>query len=67
MAQKHRTLADYFKQPGKSKRALAKKLHVHESYLSHIAAGRRQPSLPLAIAIAQMTGVPLTALVRVAS
>jgi transcriptional regulator with XRE-family HTH domain len=64
VAQKYRTLADYFEQTGKSKRALAKRLNVSESYISHIAAGRKQPSLAIALAIAQATGVPAAALVR---
>lgn len=64
MAQKYRTLADYFEQTGKSKRSLARRLNISESYVSHIAAGRKQPSLAVALAIAQATGVPASALVR---
>lgn len=63
MAQKYRTLADYFKQTGKSKRSLAKRLDVSESYVSLIAAGKRQPSLAVALRIESLTGVPAEALV----
>lgn len=63
MAQKYRTLADYFEQTGKSKRSLARRLNVSESYISHIAAGRKQPSLGIALRLAEATGVPVSSLV----
>jgi transcriptional regulator with XRE-family HTH domain len=56
-------LAAYFEQTGKSKRSLAQRLEVSESYVSLIAAGKRQPSLSLALRIESMTGVPAEALV----
>lgn len=65
MAQrKFKTLAAYFEGPPKrSKRALAKRLGIHESYVSFIASGKRQPSLDLALEIEALTGVPASALV----
>jgi len=56
-------LADYFKRTGQSKRALAKELGVSESYISFISAGKRQPSLALALRIESITGVPAASLV----
>jgi transcriptional regulator with XRE-family HTH domain len=61
--QRYKTLAAYFEQTGKSKRSLAQRLEVSESYVSLIAAGKRQPSLSLALRIESMTGVPAEALV----
>lgn len=63
MAKRYQTLADYFKRTGQSKRALAKELGVSESYISFISAGKRQPSLALALRIESITGVPAASLV----
>ncbi len=63
MAKKYRSLADYFTGTGERKRALARRLQVSESYVSLIAAGKRQPSLSLALRIESLTGVPASALV----
>ena len=67
MAQRYRTLADYFSERNarrrfKNKRSLAKQLHVSESYVSLIVAGKRQPSLDVALRIEQLTGVPAASL-----
>lgn len=62
MAQKYRTLADYFKQTGKTQESLAKKLGVKSAYVSMLAAGKRQPGLTLALEISRITGVPVEAL-----
>lgn len=63
MAQKYRTLAAYFEKTKKSKRSLARRLNVSDSYVSLIAAGKRQPSLKMAFRIEAMTGVPAASMV----
>jgi transcriptional regulator with XRE-family HTH domain len=63
VAQRYRSLADYFERTKKSKRSLAKRLGVSESYVSFIAAGKRQPSLAVALKIEALTGVPAASLV----
>lgn len=62
MAQRYRTLADYFEQTGRTHRSLAIKLGVDRSYISLLVSRNRQPSLPMAIEIAKYTGVPLESL-----
>ena len=42
---------------GLSKRALAKAIGVDPSYITHIEAGRKVPSLEVLVAVAQATGV----------
>jgi transcriptional regulator with XRE-family HTH domain len=65
VAQRHKTLADYFAGTPKQTRAvLAAKLGVDVSYISHLIAGRKQPSLGLALEIHRLTGVPLASLIR---
>lgn len=63
MPKRFKSLADYFRITGKTQRSLAERLDVDESYISLIVAGRRQPSLPLALQIEAATGVPVEALV----
>lgn len=43
--------------------AIARQLEVSAAYISLIAAGKRQPSLGLALRIEELTGVPAAALV----
>ena len=64
MRQRYRTLADYFEQTGKTQTEFAKRVGVHRSLISHIAAGRKQPSLPLALKIAEAAGVPIANLLK---
>lgn len=63
MQRRYRTLADYFEQTGTSQRALARQLGISKAYISLITSGDRQPSLPLAIRIVELTGVPMESLV----
>jgi transcriptional regulator with XRE-family HTH domain len=59
-----RTLAEFFQRKGApTQDALAKQLDVTPAYVSLIAAGKRQPSLRLALRIEELTGVPAAALV----
>lgn len=60
---KYQTLSDFFDKTGTTQDALAEKLSVSRSYVSLIAAGKRQPSLLLALRIESLTGVPVASLV----
>ena len=63
MRRKCQTLSDFFEKTGETHDALAERLGVSRSYVSLIAAGKRQPSLSLALRIESVTGVPIAALV----
>lgn len=64
MRQKPRSLAEFLDRDGApTQEALAKRLNVTPSYVSMIAAGKRQPSLRLAFRIETLTGVPAESLV----
>lgn len=63
MKQRYRTLADYFDQTGATQESLSAALGISRSYVCLLASGARQPGLPLAIRIAEYTGVPVEALV----
>lgn len=60
-------LAKYLEDIGKTDAYLASKVGCDRSMITKIRAGRVTPSLPLAIAIAAETGVPVEALLPVAS
>jgi transcriptional regulator with XRE-family HTH domain len=60
---KYKTLSDYFEQTGDSQQALANKIGVTRSAVCQWAAGKRQPSLHLALRIETLTGVPAESLI----
>lgn len=64
MKQRYRTLNDYFEQTGTTHQALADRLGVTAAYVSMMRAGKRQPSLGMALRLHNETGVPLEALLR---
>lgn len=58
------SLAEYLDRDGApTQDALAKRLDITPAYVSLIRAGKRQPSLALALRIQDLTGVPASALV----
>lgn len=60
-----RTLAEFFdRENAPTQDAIAEKLKVTPAYVSMIAAGKRQPSLRLALKIEKLTGVPAESLVQ---
>ncbi len=59
---KYASLSEYLKKTGTTHGALAKRLGVSRPYVTLIAKGDRQPSLTLALRIADETGVPAAAL-----
>jgi transcriptional regulator with XRE-family HTH domain len=64
---KAKNLTEYLAQSRLTQRALARALGISPSHLCDMLAGRRQPSLTVAVRIEQMTGVPIAALVRKAA
>jgi len=59
MPRKKRTLVTVAHENGTTLRKIAKKVGVHYSYLSHLAAGRRAPTLKRAFEISKALGVSL--------
>jgi transcriptional regulator with XRE-family HTH domain len=58
-------LNEFFKDnPDVTQAALAEELGISPNYVSMLASGERQPSLPLAIRISERTRVPIAALVQ---
>lgn len=57
------SLALWFNRSNYTQKAVAAVLGITEAHLSHLVAGNRQPSLPLAIAISELTGLPVQELV----
>lgn len=57
------SLLEYVERTSTTHAALAKQLGVSRSYVTLLIAGDRQPSLPLALAIERVTGVPAASLV----
>lgn len=62
-----RTLREYLDRNRVSRAAFARKLGVRASYVSMIAGGLRTPSLPIALQIHELTGVPVESLMRSAA
>jgi transcriptional regulator with XRE-family HTH domain len=56
------SLAAFFGEDRPGRASVAKKLGISESYLSLLVDGKRTPSLPLALRISKLTGVPVDAL-----
>ncbi len=57
------SLSEYLKRTDTTHAALANLLGISRSYVTLLASGDRQPSLPLALRIQALTGVPAAALV----
>lgn len=58
MAETRTPLALWFERSGHKQKDIAATLEIHESYMSLLVSGQRQPSLELAIRIATLTGIP---------
>ncbi|MCA0345235.1 MAG: helix-turn-helix transcriptional regulator [Proteobacteria bacterium] len=56
------TLAKHLLESGTTDAALAQKVGCDRSMISKLRAGKATPSLPLAVAISRVTGVPVEAL-----
>lgn len=56
-------LRAYLDKTGTSARVFAKRLGVDPAHVSHILAGRRVPSLPLALKIVDEANIPIESLV----
>lgn len=66
-APKYRDLDQFFTaNPERTHEWLAEQLDVDRSYISLLRSRQRQPSLPLAVRISEITGVPVKALVAAA-
>lgn len=63
MERRYRTLADYFEQTGKTHQELADQLGVTRFYVTLLSHGQRTPSLPMALRIQRLTGVPVESMV----
>jgi plasmid maintenance system antidote protein VapI len=63
VTQRYKTLQDFVEQTGTTHGELARQLGIKSSMVSLLCSRRRQPSLPLAIKIHHLTGVPYEAMV----
>jgi len=61
---KPKTLAEWVATCGKTQGEIASTLGISEGHLSHLIYGGRQPSLPLAVRISELTGVPIESLLQ---
>ena len=57
-------LEKYMKQHDLSRRQLAKKLKISESYLSHFLNGRRRFGGKTALRISKITGIPVETILQ---
>ncbi len=57
----------FLRKTNTSQKALARRLGIDAAHVSHILAGRRCPSLPLAAKIAQEANIPIHSLLGKAS
>jgi len=57
-------LEKYMKQHDLSRRQLAKKLKISESYLSHFLNGRRNFGGKTALRISKITGIPVESILQ---
>ena len=55
---KHDTLADYFRANPRTQDRVARAVGISPAHLSMIVSRQRQPSLPVAVRLAEATGVP---------
>jgi len=56
-------LEEYMKEHGFSRKQLAEKLQISESYLSHFLNGRRHFGGKTALRISRLTGIPVENLI----
>jgi transcriptional regulator with XRE-family HTH domain len=63
MKTRYRDLAEFFEKTARPQQWLADEIDVDRSYISLLVSGQRQPSLSLALRIAELTGVPIESLV----
>lgn len=63
MADTRTAIAEWFERSGYTQRKAAGLLGITEQHMSHLVAGRRQASLPLAVKISELTGIPVSALI----
>lgn len=61
-----RRIAAHLKRERKSQSALARDLSISRSYLSLIVAGKRQPSLSVALRLEEATGIPARSFLKAA-
>jgi transcriptional regulator with XRE-family HTH domain len=65
------SLAEFFEdasdEQGLTQDTLASELGITQAYLSFLLRGERQPSLPLAIKIAERCRVPIASLLKVSA
>ena len=54
-------LADWFRRSHQSQHSLAERLGVSDATISRYVSGERQPSLRVAVQLAQATGLPVSA------
>ena len=65
MASSRTPLARWFTRVAYTQTAVAHELGISDSYMTLLIAGARRPSLPLAIRISELTGLPVSDLVPV--
>jgi len=58
------SLADFMRDTKTTDQALADKLGVSRPHITKIRSGKRQPSLPLAIEMARITKLPVSAFIK---
>lgn len=58
------SLTDFFQQTGIRQRDIAEDAGITETHLSNIIAGKRTPSLKIAIELCRLTNVPVEAMLR---
>lgn len=58
----YRSLAEYFEKTGELQEDFAAALDISAGYVSLIAAGKRRPSLTLALLIAEKANIPIESL-----
>lgn len=61
--QRYKTLADFFEQTGTKQAALAKRVGVDSATMSLVTTRKRQATLPLAIKLSKLAGVPIESFV----
>lgn len=58
MTDLQRRVRKFLKKQKKNQGEFAQELGISEAFLSQILSGKRQPSLPLAVKLEELTGVP---------
>lgn len=60
----HTNLREFLERSGERQQDFAKRVGVSSSYVSRLASGRRTPSLPMAVRIADAANIPLESLLE---